>query len=111
MTQDSSPKNSIDLVAARAKLAGKGNGRLWQSLEELSDTKQFQHFRDNEFPSKSSEGINRRDVLKLMAASAAMTGLSACTKLPTQKIVPYVRPPEEILAGRPAFLRRTSRDS
>ena len=38
-----------------------------------------------------------------MAASAAMAGLSACTKLPTEKIVPYVRPPEEILAGRPLF--------
>ena len=32
-----------------------------------------------------------------------MAGLSACTKLPTEKIVPYVRPPEEILAGRPLF--------
>ena len=38
-----------------------------------------------------------------MAASAALTGLSACTKLPTEKIVPYVRPPEEILAGRPLY--------
>ena len=38
-----------------------------------------------------------------MAASAAMTGLSACTKLPTEKIVPYVHPPEEILPGRPLF--------
>src|ERR1700722_6057760 len=106
MTQDSSPKNSIDLAAVRAKLAGERNGRLWQSLEEVAGTPQFQHFRDHEFPSKSSkgtEGINRRDVLKLMAASAAMTGLSACTKLPVEKIVPYVKPPEEIVAGRPLF--------
>ena len=49
------------------------------------------------------DGINRRDVLKLMAASAAMAGLSACTKLPTEKIVPYVNPPEEIIPGRPLF--------
>ena len=42
-------------------------------------------------------------MLKLMAASAAMAGLSACTKLPTEKIVPYVHPPEEIVAGRPLF--------
>ena len=42
-------------------------------------------------------------MLKLMAASAAMAGLSACTKLPTEKIVPYVRPPEEIIPGRPLF--------
>ena len=43
------------------------------------------------------------EVLKLMAASAAMAGLSACTKLPTEKIVPYVQPPEEIIPGKPLF--------
>ena len=48
-------------------------------------------------------GIDRREVLKLAAASAAMAGLSACTKLPTEKIVPYVRPPEEIIPGKPLF--------
>ena len=32
-----------------------------------------------------------------------MAGLSACTKLPTEKIVPYVNPPEEIIPGRPLF--------
>ena len=38
---------------------------------------------------------------------AAMAGLSACTKLPTEKIVPYVRPPEELfLAGRFSMPRR-----
>ena len=99
-------KNSIDLVAARAKLAGDGGKRFWQSLEELSDSKEYRNFLENEFPAnaeKDSEGINRRDVLKLMAASAAMAGLGACTKLPTEKIVPYVHPPEEIVAGRPLF--------
>ena len=38
-----------------------------------------------------------------MAASAALAGLTGCTKLPTQHIVPYVRQPEEILAGQPLF--------
>ena len=106
MSEDLNAKNSIDLAAARAKLAGAAAPRLWQSLEELSGTPQSQEFHDHEFPpiaGKGNEEINRRDVLKLMAASAALTGLSACTKLPTEKIVPYVRPPEEILAGRPLF--------
>jgi MoCo/4Fe-4S cofactor protein with predicted Tat translocation signal len=106
MNEDSNAKNSINLVAARAKLAGAGAARLWQSLEGLSGTQQSQEFREYEFPPSAGQGnddINRRDVLKLMAASAAMAGLSACTKLPTEKIVPYVRPPEEILAGRPLF--------
>ncbi len=38
-----------------------------------------------------------------MAASAAFAGLAGCTKLPTQKIVPYVRQPEEIIPGKPLF--------
>jgi len=100
------PKNSIDLTAVRAKLAGENAPRFWQSIEELSDTKEFRHFLENEFggkESKESDGVNRRDVLKLMAASAAMAGLGACTKLPPEKIVPYVHPPEEIIAGRPLF--------
>jgi MoCo/4Fe-4S cofactor protein with predicted Tat translocation signal len=114
MSHDSNPKNSpneplrdsVDLAAARATLAQGGYKRLWQSLEELSETKKYRDFLENEFPAnadKGSDGINRRDVLKLMAASAAMAGLSACTKLPTEKIVPYVRPPEEIIPGRPLF--------
>ncbi|HEY2893184.1 MAG TPA: hypothetical protein VGJ16_03200, partial [Pirellulales bacterium] len=48
-------------------------------------------------------GVSRRSVLKLMAASAALSGLTACTKLPPEKIVPYVRAPEEIIPGKPLF--------
>ena len=106
MSEDLHAKHSIDLAAARAKLAGPDAPRLWQSLEELSGTAKFQEFRDYEFPPSAGKGndeIDRRGVLKLMAASAAMAGLSACTKLPTEKIVPYVKPPEQIIPGRPLF--------
>jgi MoCo/4Fe-4S cofactor protein with predicted Tat translocation signal len=98
--------NSVDLAAVRAKLAQAGQNHFWQSLEELSETKEYREFLEHEFPhdtAKNPEGIDRRDVLKLAAASAALAGLSACTKLPTEKIVPYVRPPEEIIPGRPLF--------
>ncbi|MFY9802802.1 MAG: TAT-variant-translocated molybdopterin oxidoreductase [Candidatus Acidiferrales bacterium] len=98
--------DSIDLAAVRAKLAQENGKRFWQSLEELSETKEYREFLENEFPhdpAKDPQGINRRDVLKLAAASAALAGLSACTKLPTQKIVPYVKAPEEIVAGKPLF--------
>jgi len=109
MNQDPKAANSIDLAAARAKLEREGGKKLWQSLGQLSDTPQYRKCLENEFPSMpaknaaGSDGVNRRDVLKLMAASAAMAGLGACTKLPTEKIVPYVRPPEEIIPGRPLF--------
>jgi len=109
MSDDRKPKKlpnaSVDLDVARANLTSAGKKRLWQSLEELSDTKTYREFKENEFPAayKDSTGINRRDALKLMAASAALAGLSACTKLPQEKIVPYVRPPEEIVPGNPLF--------
>ncbi len=108
MNDDSTPNDSIDLARARAKLAGPDAPRFWQSIEELANTKTFRNFLENEFAANSTSdrtsfGVDRRDVLKLMAASATMAGLSACTKLPPEKIVPYAHPPEEIIPGRPLY--------
>jgi MoCo/4Fe-4S cofactor protein with predicted Tat translocation signal len=106
MSSQPSPKAALDLAAIRAKLAQSGQKRFWQSLEELAGTPEAIEFLHHEFPNadkEAPEGINRRDVLKLMAASAAFAGLSACTKLPAEKIVPYVRAPEEIIPGKPLF--------
>jgi MoCo/4Fe-4S cofactor protein with predicted Tat translocation signal len=105
------PNNSVDLAAARALVANNGKKRMWQSLEELSNTKEFREFTQNEFPANTalpmpnrfSDDVGRRDVLKMIGVSAAITGLGACTKLPTEHIVPYVKPPEEIIPGRPLF--------
>jgi MoCo/4Fe-4S cofactor protein with predicted Tat translocation signal len=97
---------TIDLAAVRARLAKDDGKRFWQSLEELAETPGYRYKLENEFAEnseKEAEGFDRRGMLKLMAASAAMAGLSACTKLPTEKIVPYVRPPEEIIPGKPLF--------
>lgn len=108
MSSDINPKlpNSPDMDAMRAKLTQEAGKRFWQSIGQLEETKEYREFLENEFPhdpEKDSGGINRRDVLKFAAASAALAGLSACTKMPTQKIVPYVKPPEEIIPGRPLF--------
>ncbi len=103
------PNQPIDLEAIRARQKGGGPPRQWRSLEELEGGESFQELLHNEFPEgatsagPAAEGLNRRDVLKVMAASAALAGLSACTKLPTEKIVPYVRAPEEIVPGKPLF--------
>jgi hypothetical protein len=47
----------------------------------------------------------RRNFLKLMGASLALAGLTACTRQPTEHIMPYVRQPEELIPGRPLFFR------
>ncbi|HSC78132.1 MAG TPA: 4Fe-4S dicluster domain-containing protein, partial [Candidatus Acidoferrales bacterium] len=60
-----------------------------------------------EFPENASEWndpIGRRRFLQLMAASLALAGISAaCTRQPTESIVPYVRQPEQFIPGRPLY--------
>ena len=38
-----------------------------------------------------------------MGASLALAGVTACTRQPTENIVPYVRAPEELIPGKPLF--------
>ncbi len=46
--------------------------------------------------------VNRREFLQLMGASLALAGLTACTKMPPEKIIPYVVAPEGLTPGIPA---------
>src|SRR5262249_24525480 len=90
-----------------SQVSMKSSGRLyWRSLGEYGDTPEFQEFLHREFPAQASEFNDpkgRRQFLKLMSASLALAGVSACTKQPPEKIVPYVRQPEELVPGRPLF--------
>lgn len=106
MAMRNNEKERLDLAAVRARLQKDGGQRYWQSLEELAETQEYKDFLHHEFPydpEKSNHNVSRRDALKFMAASAAFAGLTACTKLPTEKIVPYVQAPEEIVPGKPLF--------
>lgn len=51
----------------------------------------------------SDDELSRREFLSLMAASMALAGLTGCKATPPEKIVPYVRAPEEILPGKPLY--------
>src|SRR6476646_6785145 len=48
-------------------------------------------------------GLDRRDLFKFAGVSLALAGVTACTRQPAEKIVPYVRQPEEIVPGKPLF--------
>ena len=98
-------ERGMSLDALKAGLAARGGRQFWRSLDELAETPEYREFVEKEFPHdpEKESGVHRRDVLKLMAASAAMAGLSACTKLPEEKIVPYVVAPEQIVPGKPLF--------
>lgn len=100
------PNGKLDLEAARKQLSGKKGRTYWRSLEEMSDTPQFQAFLEDEFPNRSTLAqINRRDLLKFMGASLALAGLSGCRGyfLPQDKVVPYVQQPEEVVPGKSLF--------
>ena len=95
-----------DIEALRARLDGTRGREYWRSLEALSGTPEFKEFLHREFPQNASEWLDpvgRRGFLKLMSASLALAGVSACTRQPDEELVPYVRQPEEIVPGKPLF--------
>ncbi len=47
--------------------------------------------------------LSRRRFLQLMGASMALAGATGCTRQSSERIVPYLRQPEEIIPGRPLF--------
>jgi MoCo/4Fe-4S cofactor protein with predicted Tat translocation signal len=89
--------------------SGSARDRFWRSLDERAGSESSRQSLAHEFPEGRSlksiapAGLNRRDLLKLMGASAGLAGLTACTKLPPEKIVPYVRQPEDFVPGIPLF--------
>jgi MoCo/4Fe-4S cofactor protein with predicted Tat translocation signal len=89
---------------------GQGGPRFWRSLEEWSHSPDFLPYLHREFPEHASEwdsGLSRRRFLRLMGASLALAGLSSCSRMPQEKIVPYVRRPEELVPGVPVFYATT----
>ena len=81
----------------------------WRSLNQLADTPEFKQFLEREFPEEASElknPLTRRNFLSLMGASIALAGLSACRR-PVEKIIPYVKAPEQIIPGIPEYYAST----
>jgi MoCo/4Fe-4S cofactor protein with predicted Tat translocation signal len=96
----------MDIAALRSKLDGAAGPKYWRSLDELAETPEFLKFVDDEFPSRAEDLRNpatRRDVLRVMGAAFGLAGLTACTRQPPEKILPYVRQPEEIVLGQPLY--------
>src|SRR5215472_10238733 len=107
MKMPGQPYTHLDLAAIRARLASSRGRYYWRSLEELAASEGFQELLEREFPRHAAEWqadpADRRHILKVMGASLALAGLSACTRQPTETIMPYVRQPEEVIPGRPLF--------
>lgn len=105
MTTNSN-KERIDLAKIRARLAGTRGQHYWRSLEEVAETEEFKEFLHREFPKGASEwddSVSRRSFLKIMGASLALAGLTACRRQPVERIAPYVQAPEDFVPGKPLF--------
>jgi MoCo/4Fe-4S cofactor protein with predicted Tat translocation signal len=88
---------------------------FWKSLEEYNaeynaeDDAQdaYREFLHREFPREASiweESLSRRHFIQIMSASLALAGLgSACSRMPMEKIVPYVDPPDSLVAGESRY--------
>jgi len=99
-------KERLDLEAIRQKLSGKQGKRYWRSLEQVAETKEFQLWLEDEFPNRRSLlEMDRRGFLKFMGASLALAGLAGCRGvfMDQEKVVPYVKQPEELVTGKPLY--------
>ena len=110
-TQSESHRSILDLAGQVQRHAATADD-YWRSLDELADTPEFRALLHREFPPAASEwpqasewndALSRRRFLHLMGASLALAGLTACTQQPTELIVPYVKPPEGIIPGKPQY--------
>jgi MoCo/4Fe-4S cofactor protein with predicted Tat translocation signal len=82
----------------------------WSTLAEYENDPEFLKMAETEFRSSplreeddgSKEGWARREFLKLMGASIALSA-AGCIRRPVQKIVPYNKQPEEVTLGLPNY--------
>ena len=77
--------------------------REFRSYDDLEQTQAHQqHAGGREFnylDRAEAAGVSRREFMTLMGASLALAGLTSCRR-PEQKIVPYVKQPEEVVPGK-----------
>jgi len=78
--------------------------KYWRSLDELADTQEFREWVSKEFPGGTEmlSGSSRRNVLKIMAASFGLAGLTACRR-PLELILPASKGIEGFIPGKAYF--------
>ena len=80
--------------------------KYWRSLDELADILGFREHLAREFPegASSMEGVDRRQFMKIMAASFALGGLGlAGCRRPEAHILPYGKSVEYTVPGLPLY--------
>jgi molybdopterin-containing oxidoreductase family iron-sulfur binding subunit len=77
---------------------GQASRAYWQSLAEwLARARSAGE--DGAGDETRQEGVDRRELLKLLGASLGLAGVSGCGRERTEKILPYTIPPAEMTPG------------
>ncbi len=80
--------------------------RYWRSLDELAGTPGFREAVGREFPDGASsiDGVDRRQFMKIMAASFALggVGLAGCRR-PEEHVLPFAKSVEGAVPGLPVY--------
>jgi len=111
MSKEKFPPNeeklrAIDFNDLRERLSRRGGKAYWRGLGEIAETPEFKEFYEREFTRETAPWnaeVDRRSFLKVIAASLAIAGLGACRPKLAEKIIPYVKAPEEIIPGKPLY--------
>lgn len=106
LAQKGPSEPSSELDGVRQKLATRRG--FWRNFDEVLDNAKHRLHVEDEFPERASLlQIDRRDFMKFMGASAVMAAVAGCRQLPEEKIVPYVKAPEEFVPGKPIYYATT----
>jgi molybdopterin-containing oxidoreductase family iron-sulfur binding subunit len=94
---------SRDFVPLDALLGNSKVHGYWQSFQEIQQIDKIA-----ETENFSEQGVelsdeSRRRFLSLLAGSLALAGLTGCTRQPTEVILPYVNPPENVIPGKAKY--------
>ncbi|MBI2392327.1 MAG: TAT-variant-translocated molybdopterin oxidoreductase [Deltaproteobacteria bacterium] len=98
----------LPVIYSDSSEPGRSPKSYWRSLGEQQNDPEFHDAAHREFPEGASEmspeegEVSRRNFLTVMGASIALAGLAACRR-PEEHIVPYARPPEELIPGKPLY--------
>lgn len=106
MADPATRPDALTLEAMRARLAEARGPRLWKALDEVADTPTFRSWLETEAPSAArviDTAVSRRGVLRAMAASFVMGGLTGCDVYEAEDLVPWVEQPEAMVPAVARF--------
>jgi MoCo/4Fe-4S cofactor protein with predicted Tat translocation signal len=94
---------------------GSSNPVTWRNIDEIAAREDFEDFLKENYPREAvilqRSGLDRRSFLKIMGATLTLSGfaLQGCTTAspPNERIIPYVRVPEEVIPGQPLYFAST----